>query len=407
MTTFACRTRDSAGAVLERTIDADSKDDAISKLQSSGLIPIAVNELAGAGAERSRAAGRAVGRRVRPRSLLQFTIQLGSSISAGVPILTAIASIRDQTHDAGLRETLTRICSDVAGGLSLSDAMELHPRVFSDVYVNSVRAGEESGTLDQILGDLAEYLEADLEVRADVRSALLYPSIVITTLILAVSVLIVFVVPRFATFYSGFKTELPLPTRILIAVSTAVSEYFAYFVVGLVLFGIAIVKLASTRVGRSVVDRMVLRIPIVGRLIETSITLRVMQMLGLFTRAGVPILDGLRTIARTISNTRIRGELGAAAEAVTTGSSLSAGLEAAACFPPAVRQMIATGESTGSLERACFTVASQFKKELRYLTKNLATFIEPVLTLVLAVVVLFVALATFLPMWDLVKVVRH
>lgn len=408
MITFACETRDASGSVVNRTVEAETRRDALRELQQDGLVPVRVQERIGPAADGpGRASPGAARGRVSGKELLGFTIQLSSAVRTGVPILAAIASIRRGARNERFRQVLGQMCTEIEGGMPLSGAMASHPAVFSEVYVNSVSAGEQSGKLDELLSNLAEFIEADLEVRADVRSAMLYPAIVMSTLLLAVTVLMLFVVPRFASLYDGLDTELPLPTRILVGGSTAVVDHALYVLAAGIVLAFVGFRLARTRRGRGALHGLLLRIPFLGKVLETAITLRVMQMIGLFSQAGLPILEGLRTIANTITNTRYRQDLKRVAATVATGETLSGSLEEADCFSPAVRQMIASGESTGSLEQTCFVLAGQFKKQLRHLTKNVATFIEPILTLFLAVIVLFVALATFLPMWDLVKAIRN
>ena len=416
MAAFSCETRDPAGKIVKKTVDADSQREAIRLLESDGLFPIHVQELSQRvasvreqpqhvrplqGTEESR-----VDRRLRLKELRDFTIQLAGSQSAGVPILTALKSIGRQLTNPAFQAVIEQLGADVEGGLPLSEAMRNHPKAFPQVYSSMIAAGEESGTLDEVLNDLAEFLEAEIEVRADVRSALLYPAMVVGALTLAVGVLTVFVVPRFATFYSGFQTELPLPTRVLIGVSRVTTEYSLLVLAGLGAMVYILQRTLRTRAGRRAFDHALLQVPVVKNVLMTASTLHVARMIGLFTRASVPIVQGLRTIAMTSSSMKTREALEDVSQRVASGEPLAESLELTACLPPSACQMLATGEATGSLDVACFTVAQQYKKELRYLTKNLATFIEPLLTLALAAIVLFVALAVFLPMWDLVKVVK-
>ena len=413
MVSFTCETRNADGARIQRTLDASSQREAMTLLEKDGLFPVEIREASGdvAAAEptkRSPITGALrVDRRIKRKLLLTFSLQLASSVNAGVPILVALEGIGRQTSDLAFQSVLSQMASDLEGGLSLSEAMKNHPKAFPEAYSSTVAAGEAMGNLSEVLENLAQYLESDIEVRADVRSALLYPAMVIGTLCLAISVLIVFVVPRFAKFYSGFGADLPLPTRILIAVSTTATEYFPALVLGSAALVWSFARFYRTRAGRRAIDRFLLRVPVIRTVIVTANTLHVTQMIGLFVRAGVPILQGLRTIARTTTSTKFSESMLAVAEGVAGGATLADSMEASDCLPPTARQMIASGESTGTLDSACLTVSGYFKKELRYLTKNLATLIEPVLTLVLAVIVLFVALAVFLPMWDLVKVIKR
>ncbi|NQU48885.1 MAG: type II secretion system F family protein [Planctomycetes bacterium] len=421
MTSFACRTRNEAGSVIEKVIQANSKREALTLLQRDGLFPISVSAVAvaeyalGNPPEVSKGSGRTLltarqrkkgGTKVSRKELMQFSLQLSGSLSAGIPIMGALKSVRGLIKNPNFKRVLAGICVDLESGISLSEAMEKHPRVFPAVYTGTISAGEKSGTLDNMLENLAEYLEADMEVRSDLKSAIMYPAIVIVTLCIAIVVLMVFVVPRFATFYSGFGSELPLATKILINGSDFISNNLLFIVGGLVALGFALKALLRRPKVQRKMDRIILKIPVIGKLVQTAITLQVIQILGLFTQAGVPILEALQTAASTTGNSKIKQDILNVATEISVGETMTTGMEKSDCFPQEARQMLANGESTGSMERACFAVVRRFKKELRYQTKTVATLIEPLLTLVLAVIVLFVALAVFLPMWDMVKVVE-
>lgn len=425
MTAFACRTRDASGSAVEKQIEADTVRDAMAMLEEAGLYPIQITPLdeespstPRASANKPRKAAKAkpakdpatlaTGRqpKVGRKEVMQFSIQLGSSLDAGIPILQGVQSCAEMARNKVFQEVLEQMAIKIEGGMPLSEAMRQYPGVFPHAYVGTVAAGEASGTLEDMLENLVEFLEADLEVRSDVRSALMYPIIVVAALCLAVTVLVVFVVPRFTSFYSGFDAELPIATRALMAFSTFLQEHYLLVLGGLVAAGIGVFQMLRIPRVAAARDRFVLRIPVIGKLIETSITLQVVQLLGLFTRAGVPILDAIRSAASTIGNTKYRDDLDSVADGISSGRSMAAGMEEAACFPKEARSMLANGESTGTMERACFSTAKRYKKELRSMTKTLATLIEPALTLVLAGVVLFIALAVFLPMWDLASVAK-
>ena len=414
MPSYACNTRNASGNVIEKVIEASDLSEAIFQLELGGLFPVRVTPVAPAVRKPSRPASRARSRRagsgkkggkVKRKELMQFSLQLSSSLSAGVPLVSGLESIRNLTRNESFKEVLSQIRADLETGRPLSEALKEHPQVFPAVYSATIGAGELSGTLDEMLENLAEFLEAEMEMRSDIRSAVMYPAIVMVTLCIAVAVLIVGVVPRFAAFYSGFNTELPLATRILITGSTFAQAYLPLILIagaGLI-FGVR--RLVRRPAVRRAIDRFVLKIPVISNLITTAITLQVVQLLGLFTQAGVPIVEAMKTAADTTSNTKFKQDFLAVTDGISVGKSLTSALDAVDCLPMEARHMLANGESTGTMERACFAVVKHYKKELRYMTKTVATFIEPLLTLVLACVVLFVALAVFLPMWDLVKVV--
>lgn len=441
MVRFACESRDRTGKSVKRVVEADSKREAIATLEREGLFPVAVSvQEAALPSSKGRKAGKprpssranllktegkpktgtpdspgsappkaspaSAVRRIPIKEMRTFSLQLASSMRAGVPLIAALESISSQCLHRGFQSVVEQVAKDVRGGVALSDALGAYPRVFGEVYCATIAAGEQAGTLDEVLEFLATHIEDAMEVRSDVRSALMYPSVVMLALFGAISVLVVFVVPRFASFYSGFGRDLPLPTRILIGVSSAAVEYLPFLVLGLAGLVFGTVSYLRTEGGKRTLDAMLLRTPLIRTMISTSNTVQAAQLLGLFTRSGVPLLQGLETIARASASPKMQEDLVEVAELVGSGQSLSYSLEATDCLSPAARAMIATGEDTGSLEQSCEAVAGHLRKELRYLTKNLGTLIEPVLTGMLAVIVLGVALAVFLPMWDMVRIAR-
>lgn len=419
MTAFACRTRDAAGTAVDRNVEAETVRDAMALLEADGLYPIEVTPVeeattkkpakqrASADSRQKKVSTKGAHRlKVGRKEVMQFSVQLGSSLEAGIPILQGIQACADMTRNTNFQQVLTEMAVDIEGGAPLSDAMRKYPGVFPHAYVGTVAAGEKSGTLEHMLENLVEFLEADLEVRSDVRSAIMYPAIVVVTLCIAVAVLVVFVVPRFTAFYSGFDSELPIATRALMSFSSFLQEHYALVLLGMVGVGFGLFRSMRVPAIAAVRDRFILRIPVLGKLIETSITLQVVQLLGLFTKAGVPILDAIRSSASTVGNTKIRQDLNTVADGISSGQTMASCMQEVDCFPPEARHMLANGESTGSMERACMSTAKRYKKELRTMTKTLATLIEPMLTLVLAGIVLFIALAVFLPMWDLANVAK-
>ncbi|MHC4822487.1 MAG: type II secretion system F family protein [Planctomycetota bacterium] len=424
MTAYACKTRDSQGEVVEKDIEAITIRDAISQLEENGLFPIRIdaigeepeavegvsedltspNGLAAAAAEPPPKV-RTKGGRIKRKDLMQFSVQLSGSLDAGMTILGGVRSCIKLSRNAAFNKVLETICTDIESGAPLSEAMGRHPKVFPHAYVGTIGAGERSGSLEEMLDNLAEFLEADMEVRSDIRSAIMYPLIVVVTLCIAIVVLIAFVVPRFTAFYDGFDAELPLATRMLISFSGLMEEHYLLLMAGVAGTIFAIKRTLKVPLVRAKCDRLSLRIPVFGPMVETALTLEAVQLLGLFTKAGVPILEALHSAARTTNNTKYRNDLESVATGISGGQTLAAGMEAADCFPLEARLMLSNGESTGTIERACQSTARRYKKELRFKTKMLATMIEPMLTLVLAGVVLFIALAIFMPMWDLVSVV--
>ncbi len=415
MNQFECKTKDADGNTVLKTINAENDTEVMAILHQEGLTPIQIvailedsaSDRHAARKKQTRPSAQAKGEKVKRKELLRFTMQLLSTVEAGVPIIGSLAAINEQSSSEALKNILTQMTVDLESGMSLSQSMAKHPRAFPEVYVNTIAAGERSGNIEEVLAQLADFLEGEIEVRSDIRSALMYPAITLCVLTIAVAVLVLFVVPKFATFYSKFGSDLPLPTRILVGASSFTTNYFPIALLALAGFIYGTIQFLRNPAGRLWADRMILKVPIAGRLTETASTLRLSQMLGLFTRAGFPLLEGLELISRTASNHKMRQDMIHVADGVATGMTLAASMEAAECFPPTVRQMIASGEITGSIDRACAAVAKHYRADLKYQTKNLATAIEPIVTVLLAGMVLFVALAAFLPMWNMISLMRQ
>ncbi|MBL4670764.1 MAG: type II secretion system F family protein [Arenicella sp.] len=419
MTAFTCKTRNASGDVVEKTINALSTQEAMAMLEDSGLFPIQIRPVdaqpAGNASKKyapsqnqstlDSGSSKRKKYRVPRKEVMQFSLQLSSSLEAGVPILDGIRSSMELTRNIQFQQVLSQISVSIQNGNLMSEAMSDFPAVFSEAYVGAIAAGEQSGTLEDMLDNLAEFLEADMEMRSDLRSAIMYPAIVVGTLVLAVVVLVVFVVPRFTAFYSGFGSELPLATRMLMASSSFVGNHYIILLGLIVGISFAVKGAFKVRAVRVARDRVILRLPVFGSLVETAITLQVVQLIGLFTKAGLPLLEAVQCAASTSGNLQYKDNLQSIAAGIAAGETLAAGMAAVQCFPLEARHMLVNGETTGTMERACASTAKRYKKELRYKTKILSTLIEPMLTLVLAMIVLFIALAVFLPMWDLVSVV--
>lgn len=406
MGTFLCTTRDRSGALVEKTIAAGSEREALMTLEQSGLVPIRVRSATkneGRASDRIDLGDTLRKEALKSKQLQQLSLQLGSSLQAGIPILTALRTTGLSSSSASMRAILAQLTEDIEGGLPLSAAMRRFPRAFPEVYVSTITAGERTGSIDELMFNLNEYLENEMELRNQLRSALMYPLIVGGTLCLAVAILVIFIVPRFAVFYTGMGAKLPLPTQLMVSGSSFVSNNILWLIGGLVTLVFGWLRCARTGKGRSVLDRLLLRIPVLGRMIESAITLRVVQILGVTVNAGLPLLEGLELMEATTTNTKFKRDLRGVVVGIRQGESLASSMEAAGCFPTTARQMLANGEVSGSMGNACKALTRQYQRELRSQTKDLTTLIEPLLTLCLAVIVLFVALAAFLPMWNMTK----
>jgi type II secretory pathway component PulF len=320
---------------------------------------------------------------------------------AGVPLLSVIGSIKDQIENVKFKQVLEKMITDIQDGLSISDAMERHPTVFSELYVSMIRAGEAGGIMDEILARLADLLEKQEQNEAKVRAALRYPKVVIGLMVAAVFFLMWKVVPVFVQMFQTVKLELPLATRILIAANTIFLEYWYLPLVALLGFAGLFKKYTSTTAGRFQWDRLKLKLPLIGPIILRSSMTKFARVFGNLQRAGVPILDALQVSTRVVDNVVIADVITRLGDGVQEGLGLAPTLKQSGWVPAMVVQMVAVGEESGSLEEMLIKVADYYDQEVDRAVATLTAMIEPILIVFIGTLVLFLALAIYLPMWDL------
>jgi len=398
-TTFRYRALDKAGGVRTGVIAAESVKDAYRRLSVTGLTPTKVR------AGRSRGA-RGFGRtRISGRDIAHFTQQLAVLLGAGVSISEGLLSIAEQEPTERFRRMLEEIAARIQAGSSVTDAIEPHRAVFGGVYVETLRAAERSGSMVTALESLAEMTERDAEARRQMRGALTYPLVVVVALSLAVGFLLTFVVPKFASMFEARGVDLPLLTRALQAFGLSVRAFwwgYAGGAAGLVV----LLRLAwRSPKGRAAIDRLLHRAPVVRPLLIGAATGRFARVLGLCLGAGLGLLESIDMAGRASNRPLLIRDARRLVERVRGGDRLATALRDCAYLPPFARRMLAAGEEAGELTRLCGVVARQYDRDTEHLTKNMATILEPVLIAVMTGVVLVVALAIFMPMWDMVGLV--
>ena len=403
---FQYRARDSEGALVTGTLEAANAAELEDSLEKMGLIPIKV-AFAGRLAAGRRLGGGLFKKKVTPQELILFSRQLATLFSAGVPLTRALGALERQSANPTFKEVIKDVREEVEGGSTFSSAVGKHSRVFGELYAYMIEAGEAGGILDMVLARLAQMLEKDAENRAKIKSATLYPKIVLGAIALAFVVIMNFVIPKFSQLYSSFKIELPLPTRMLIAASKVFTTYWwAGLGAAAVVFVLARLYLSTER-GKVARDRLVLKVPIFGPLILKSILARFSRVLGSLYSSGLPILQSLDIVSRAVENRIIAADVKRIEDDVRAGHPLSRPMEESANFPPMVVQMVAVGEESGGLDDMLEKAAEYYEQEVDGTIRNLTTTLEPVLLAFIFFIVLFLALAIFLPMWDIVKVVRR
>ncbi|MBO9539993.1 type II secretion system F family protein [bacterium] len=395
---------------VEGSIEAQDDREARGALRSRGILPLHMAPLEGeapAPAWLTRVVEIATYRPVKGGELSIFIQQLAALIDAGLPIVEVMVILEDQVSNPTLRAAIAEIRKDLLGGTMLSEALARHPRVFSPLFVNLAQAGEVSGALSIMLSRLAETTEKNLEIERKVRSALTYPAILAVTLCLVVGVMMAFVVPTFETMYQKAHNQLPIPTQILLGISHGLREHGGMVLLFVVFVGMAYTWFSRTEVGRLLVDRLWLRLPVIGQLM-------VEQSANTFTRAfatvygaGIPIIGALDNCRRIVRNQAIHDVLAQAEEGVKAGNSLSSGLIGTPYFPRVLAQMIAVGESSGRIEELAAKGVSFSDREIDFKIKQLTAMMEPAMTIVMGLIVGFIALALYLPMFDLPSLLKN
>lgn len=404
MPSFIYKARDKYGALVTGSLEAASMEEIESSLDKLGLIPIrvavAVPSLRFPDLKRYF-------EKVPQQETIVFSRQLATLFGAGVPLTKALYTLERQSAVAPFRRIVKTLREDIEAGSSLAAALRKHPVVFTELYASMIEAGEAGGILEEVLRRLASMLEKNSENRARIKSATLYPKIVVVGLAVAVFILMSFVVPRFSQLYSSFRIDLPLPTRMLIAISGFALMYWYFFLTGVLAVFAALKAFLRTGRGKDLWDRSVIKIPVFGPIILKSILSRFSRVLGSLYRSGLPILQSLDIVSRAVDNRLIAAEVKRIEQEVRAGKPLSMELGRSGQFPPIVVQMVAVGEETGNLDEMLDKVSEYYDQEVASSIRNLASTLEPVLLALIFAVVLFLALAIFLPMWDIIKVVKR
>lgn len=406
---FKYRARDREGALITGALEAVDRGTIETTLDRMGLIPIniSVSESALRMSEGRLSALKDIFIKPPQQEIILFSRQLSTLFSAGVPLTRSLTLLEKQMRNKSFVVAIRRIREDVEGGESFSAALAKHPVYFPELYSNMVAAGEAGGILDNVLDRLAFMYEKNAENRAKVKSATLYPKIVVGAIAIAITILMHFVVPKFASLYSSFKVALPLPTRALIILSNTFSAYwYVVLISGLSAF-VGLKLYISTDSGRYNWDRLMLKVPIFGPLMLKAMLSRFSRVLGSLYKSGLPILQSLDIVSRAVENRLVSEDVKKIEDDVRAGKPLSEPMGRSKFFPPMVVQMVTVGEETGNLDEMLEKVAQYYDSEVDASIRNLTTTLEPVLLSFIFVMVLFLALAIFLPMWDILKVVRR
>jgi type II secretory pathway component PulF len=403
MPTFHYRARDKDGVLITGEIEASSAEELKEGLFRENMVPLDVRE-----ASSTSFSMKSVTQwfnRVKPEEIMLFTRQFYTLFKAGVSMDTILSTMVKQLQGRTLRNALVRVRSDVAAGATLAQAFGRHPRIFNEMYISMLAAGEEAGILEEVLSNLSNLLQKDYEIQKNVKGATLYPKIVIVVLLGAIVFLMTFVIPKFVQFYGRYGAELPLPTQILIGISTFMRDYW-YLVLGIVVIVIMTYKrFYASKVGRLKVDTLKFKIPVFGDLSLKVSNSRFGHILSALYQSGLSMPRSLEVVSSVIDNYAFSLEVKKVKDEIQRGSSLSEALANQTYFPPVVVETTAVGERAGALGEMLSTVAEHYDIEVSQTVKNLTTLLEPILLIGIFGMVTLLALAIFLPMWNMSAVI--
>ncbi len=403
-TSYAYKVRDREGKVAAGSMEAETEEAVVNRLRQLGYSPVSIEAEKGA---RLKTEIRLPGSsRVKLKDLAVFSRQFATMINSGLSLLRSLTILGQQTGNRRLAEVITQVGAEVERGTSLSAALAKHPKIFNRLYVSMVRAGEIGGFLDQVLVKVAETFEKEVELRGKVRSAMTYPVVVFTMVLLIVAAMLIFIVPTFETLYQSLGGTLPLPTRMLIGASRGIRRYFLVLVLVLVAVAFACKRWRATPAGRYRLDQFKLKVKVFGPLFHKTALSRFSRTLATLIRSGVPILQALEIVAETVNNGVIARAVHDVQDSVREGESLAAPLSKHRTFPGMVVQMMAVGEETGALDTMLSKVADFYDQEVEAAVASLTSLIEPILIAVMGAAVGGMVVALYLPLFRIIELIK-
>ncbi len=391
--------RNTTGQIQKGQLEAQSPEDVNAHLRKNRMMLVSVRQ-----APKSIKLGG--GSRPKTRDIVIFTRQFATMINAGLPLVQSLTILAQQTENKALKEVTKAVVYDVESGNTLADAFAKHPKAFSDLYVNMVAAGEAGGILDTILLRLATFLEKSDALIRKVKSAMIYPGVILTVAAGAVAVLLIFVIPTFQSMFASVNMELPLPTRIVIGMSQLLIHYWWAMLAAIGLSIFAVKRYYASSGGRKHIDTLLLKAPVLGDLLRKSAVSRFTRTLGTLISSGVSILDGLEITAKTAGNRVIHDAVMQSRQSIAGGDTIAAPLEKSAVFPPMVISMIAVGEQTGGLDEMLSKIADFYDEEVDVAVGALLSLMEPVMIVVLGVIVGGMVVAMYLPIFDMMNAIQ-
>lgn len=420
MSVFAYKARDSSSKIVSGSIEASNAGHARALLREKGYFATAIkpqgmsqtsasspqvtrNAASPSAGLSARKFSFSFARKVKLDDMVIFSRQFATLVRAGLSLTAILYVVREQTLNEYFQEVLSKVQKDVESGETLSDAFSKHPRVFSKLFVNLVRAGELGGVLDEIMEEIATYYEREHDIIQKIKSAFTYPTVVLILAFFVVVFLLSYVVPVFANVYEQLRAPLPAPTRMLMGISKVVKKWW-WLIIGLFFGSIAFYRYyKETPKGRPVVDRIKLQMPIFANLNLKSALARFSRTFALLLKSGVTIIQALDMVSQITVNSVITERIVRMIGPIQEGESLSSQFKKSPIFPPMLVQMIAVGEETGNLENMLMSASNFYDREVDYIVRRLTTLIEPLLTVFLGIIVGFIAISLYLPIFSLIE----
>ena len=399
MAVFVYSGRTRSGQTISGEMDAPTREAVVAKLRTQQIIATNVR-----GKPRDITIP-GFGGGVDEKEIVVFTRQFATMIDAGLPLVQCLEILASQQDNKVFKKALTEIRQSVEGGLTFAASLKQHPKIFTSLYANMVEAGEAGGILDTILNRLAQYMEKAMSLKKKVKSAMIYPSTIVSVAVIVVIFLLIFVIPTFKAMFEGFGAALPLPTQIVLELSRIMVTYW-YLLLGIPVGLIVVLRMwYKTPSGKLAIDTFLLKTPVFGILIRKVAVAKFTRTLGTLISSGVAILDGLEITARTAGNKVVEGAVLRTRTSISEGKTISEPLKASGVFPPMVVQMIAVGEQTGALDAMLGKIADFYDEEVDTAVGNLTALLEPLLMVFLGVVIGGVVIAMYMPIFKLVTVV--
>ena len=405
MPLFTYKVRDKDGRVTSGVLEAANKRTVVEKLRAQNYFIASIEEEAPAGELLTLDIGELF-ITVKTKDMVIFTNQLATMIGSGLTLTSSLNVLTQQIENKKLRKVIEKVRDDVEGGNSFSGALEKHPRIFSSLFVNMVHAGETGGALEEILRRLATFAEQAEDLKANVKTAMTYPILILFVAVGVITFLVTGILPKFENIFLSSNVPLPMPTVLLLTISRFIRTkwYMILFVAALVVIGVYLYN--RTKEGRFNLDAIKLKLPIFGSLLRKVAIARFARTLGTLISSGVPILQSLRIVQATVGNSVIASVIDNVCESVNKGESIAGPLQEGKVFPVMVGQMVAVGEEAGTLDEVLNKIADFYDKEVGFAVKALSSVIEPVLIFFVGGLVGLVALALFLPMFNMIQVIK-